>query len=228
MTHHLRKQNDGILRMSAHRLSLLVTVAFATALSVSATSAQDAPKPMIDKPATTGSLKSTDGKSSATSKLVKPVATAEPQLTPAQSARAKNERDARQYAQPAVDAGYPSPSQALYLAGELQLTPQQSTAIGDIATRLKSRIALLDPRIDAAEQSVAAAFQSGLPDTAKWSGALRESEKVRMELRSAYLVAHAEVGRLLTPAQRQSYIKIRAKVAPTSAPLVSSVSQNKP
>jgi Spy/CpxP family protein refolding chaperone len=150
--------------------------------------------------------------------------------TPAQIAADKNERDSLAYARAAQEAGFPSPAQALFFGGELGLTEQQSTAITDIAMRLKNRCTQLDPRVDAAEQTIATAFESGLADTAKWNGALHESEKVRLELRTAYLVAHADVGRVLTSTQRAAYAKLRPKAAaPVKSQIeTSSITKTKP
>jgi hypothetical protein len=162
-------------------------------------------------------------------KASKAVASA-PARTPAQASAERNEREAVTYAQAAQDAGFPSPAQALFFAGELSLDARQSTALSDIATRLKSRRVLLEPRIDAAETTIAAAFAAGLPDTAKWSAALREAERVRVELRTAYLIAHAETGRILTSAQRDAYLKVRAKPKPLAFTDIetSSISKTKP
>jgi Spy/CpxP family protein refolding chaperone len=116
-------------------------------------------------------------------------------------------------AKPAELNGYPGPRHVLELADALQLTSEQRASVQAAYERMKARAQGLGANYVAAEHALDEIFRSGADDTGALSERVARAERLRAELRLTHLNAHLEVRRLLSPAQRQSYMALRGYAA---------------
>ncbi len=112
-------------------------------------------------------------------------------------------------AKPAELNGYPGPAHVLELADELELSPQQKRRVELIFKRMQMRAKSIGSRYVAAEQAIDEIFKSGKVETGSLQTRLRDTERLRSELRRAHLVAHIETTPLLSEVQRKKYAELR-------------------
>lgn len=112
-------------------------------------------------------------------------------------------------AKPAELNGYPGPAHVLELAEKLALTPQQKKRIELIFKRMQLRATSLGRRYVAAEAALDEVFKSRLADTGSLTTRLRDTERLRSELRRAHLQAHVETTPVLTGEQLKKYNDLR-------------------
>jgi Spy/CpxP family protein refolding chaperone len=112
-------------------------------------------------------------------------------------------------AKPAELNGYPGPRHVLELADALQLTAEQRNSVQASYDRMTARARQLGAEYVEAEKALDEIFKSGTGDAGALSERVAHAEKLRAELRLTHLNAHLEVSRLLSPEQRQSYMKLR-------------------
>ncbi len=112
-------------------------------------------------------------------------------------------------AKPAELNGYPGPAHVLELADKLALTPQQKKRVEQIFKRMQMRAKSIGARYVAAEQAIDEIFKSGKVETGSLQTRLRDTERLRSELRRAHLVAHIETTPLLSDEQRKKYAELR-------------------
>ena len=112
-------------------------------------------------------------------------------------------------AKPAEFNGYPGPSHVLELADKLELTEPQKKRVEVIFKRMQMRAKSIGARFVSAEQSIDEIFRSGKVDTGSLQTRLRDTERLRSELRRAHLVAHIETTPVLSEAQRKKYAELR-------------------
>ena len=116
-------------------------------------------------------------------------------------------------AKPAEFNGYPGPAHVLELADKLALTAEQKTKVEKVFKRMQMRARSIGSRYVSAEQAIDAVFKSGKVDSGSLQTRLRDTERLRSELRRAHLQAHLETTPLLTDEQRKKYADLRGYAA---------------
>lgn len=113
-------------------------------------------------------------------------------------------------AKPAELNGYPGPMHVLELADKLDLTEQQKKRVELIFKRMHLRAKSIGQRYVAAEAAIDQVFRSGAAYNAgTLVTQLRDTERLRAELRRTHLQAHVETTPILTEAQRKKYVELR-------------------
>jgi hypothetical protein len=104
--------------------------------------------------------------------------------------------------------GYPGPKHILELKKELQLTPQQETAVQKLFAEMKQKAIARGKELLAAEERLEEYFVEG-----RSADELREEtyrvSSLRAELRWVHLSAHLAAKKLLTREQVHTYMRLR-------------------
>ncbi len=119
-------------------------------------------------------------------------------------------------AKPAEFNGYPGPAHVIELADKLALTSQQRTQVDLIFKRMQMRAKSTGSRFVAAEIAIDQVFKSGYAAMDSLQVKLRDSERLRAELRRAHLQAHIETAAVLSVEQRRKYSELRGYGVATS------------
>ena len=104
---------------------------------------------------------------------------------------------------------YPGPRHVLELSGQMELTPEQSTATQAAFERMREEAVRLGRQIVERERALDAMFAKSEIDAGKLRAATSEIAQLQGSLRAAHLAAHLEMRRILSPAQIKKYDELR-------------------
>lgn len=118
---------------------------------------------------------------------------------------------------PAELNGVPGPMHVLELAQQLNLTPEQRTALDGITAGMKTSAQHLGRQVIAAEGELDAAFKANAADEKLIAEATARIASLQGQLRAVHLVAHIQTRRLLSVEQVAAYSVARGYVAAPGA-----------
>ena len=104
--------------------------------------------------------------------------------------------------------GYPGPKHVLELTAELQLTPEQQTAMEKLFAQMKAQALARGKELLLAEAQLDQMFAEGRPE-AELQQQTNRVASLRGELRWVHLSAHLAARKLLTPQQLATYQHFR-------------------
>ena len=104
--------------------------------------------------------------------------------------------------------GFPGPKHVLELKKELQLTPQQEAAMQKLFDDMRAKATARGKEVLAAEVRLGKYFAEGRSEDELREETYRVST-LRAELRWVHLSTHLAAKKLLSPAQVQTYMKLR-------------------
>ena len=113
------------------------------------------------------------------------------------------------FAKPAELNGYPGPRHVLDLSQKLNLTSPQTDRLQKIFNSMNRQAVDVGAQFLEAERKLTAAFRSKSVDETKLAALVRQSAKLRGELRNVHLDAHLRTAKLLTPDQIAQYVALR-------------------
>ena len=113
------------------------------------------------------------------------------------------------FAKPAELSGYPGPRHILDAADELNLTPGQRSKIEEAFQAMNAAARATGAKFVTAERALSVAFELGNITKPKLDQLIRESGRLRAELRSIHLKAHLDIRPLLNQHQVMLYSQMR-------------------
>lgn len=116
------------------------------------------------------------------------------------------------YAKAAELNGHPGPKHALELADELELSPEQRTAVQASFDRMHAAAVAVGADLLAAEAELDRRFAHRHLDAGKLEELTGRIGELEGRLRYVHLAAHLETDALLTPEQRARYAELRGYV----------------
>jgi len=105
--------------------------------------------------------------------------------------------------------GYPGPKHVLELKAELQLTPEQQTAMEKLFAQMKAQALARGKELLLAEAQLDQMFAEGRPEAELLQQQTNRVASLRGELRWVHLSAHLAARKLLTPQQLATYQHFR-------------------
>jgi Spy/CpxP family protein refolding chaperone len=105
--------------------------------------------------------------------------------------------------------GYPGPSHVLELAEGLELTAEQHAATEAVFAAMQSAAIRSGRAVIAAEAALDRLFAAEATTPEALGAAVAEAGVRHAELRRVHLEAHLDMVRILTPAQRRDYARLR-------------------
>jgi Spy/CpxP family protein refolding chaperone len=118
---------------------------------------------------------------------------------------------------PAELNGVPGPMHVLELARQLELTPEQRSALEDITAEMKTSAQQLGRQVIAAEAELDAAFKANAVDEKTIADTTARIASLQGQLRAVHLVAHLKTRRLLSVDQVTAYNVARGYAADAGA-----------
>lgn len=105
--------------------------------------------------------------------------------------------------------GYPGPKHVLELKEALNLTPEQEAQSQLLFSTMYSKASQLGQKLVAIETEMEAAFAAGVDKPGEFRKLVKQSAKLRGQIRLAHIEAHVNQKKLLTADQIAAYTELR-------------------